>query len=110
VLFFLYCQFRDRRRKAESYRVLFHLEGHSIAVSLISIGLDESRKITILSRERLVSLSAGPNLPKYELHLGCENFGDFHVTGNLREIQWLCDELNEWTGREIQYKDYTPTA
>lgn len=97
--------------KTVSYRVLFEQEGHSIMVSLILIKSDDSEGSEIVSRERVVFLSAGPHLPKYQLNVSCEFSGEtFNVKGNRREIQWLCDELQEWSGCEIRYHDSTPTA
>ncbi|MBO3457664.1 serine/threonine protein kinase [Aetokthonos hydrillicola Thurmond2011] len=101
----------------EPYDVTFKLEGSLIYVDLFSIGsknLNRSKNLKlsrIFSQERLESLSAGPNLPKYQLNIDFRRRGrrgdGFYITGNRAEIQWLCDELNEWTGLEIEYKNST---
>ena len=92
----------QRLRKTDPYQVLFQLEGHSISVSLISSSANESRIINIISEGKLQALSAGSNLPKYQLNVSYYELRDaFHITGSRDEIQWLCDELNEWTGLEV---------
>jgi serine/threonine protein kinase len=85
------------------YNILFSSESDSIYVSL---GSSHSKDSVIFSKAKLRSISVGhDNMPTYRLNFCCDNADNsFYVTGNRKEIQWLCDELNEWTGLEISYR------
>ena len=99
-----------RSKNVALYQVLFEQEGHSISVSLIATNANESRLITFLSQGKLHSLSAGAHLPKYQLNVHLHGRSEaFCITGSRAEMQWLCDELNEWTGLEI-YRWAPPPA
>ena len=56
----------------------------------------------------LRAISAGPNTPKYQFNIYTnESKIPISIKGNRTEIQWICDEINEWTGLEIEYEDFT---
>ena len=56
----------------------------------------------------LRAISAGPNTPKYQFNIYTnESKIPISIKGNRAEIQWICDEINEWTGLEIEYEDFT---
>lgn len=80
----------------------FQQEGSSVVATL---NLLQSSKPVVICRKELKSISAGldSTVPKYRLNLSFQGSGNtIVVRGNRQEIQWLCDELSEWTGFEIQ--------
>ncbi len=71
---------------------------------------DQSKDAIEIPQMKLKTLRAGHNnLSEYRLSLYC-CLDFFYITGNRAEIQWLCDELSEWTGFEVQYENYTENA
>ncbi|WP_421655140.1 serine/threonine protein kinase [Leptothermofonsia sp. ETS-13] len=98
---------RSSKPYTPSYNLTLQHKGHSITVDVIANQSKEDMKIPQM---QLKTIHAGHNdVPKYRLSLNCcSDF--FYITGNRAEIQWLCDELNEWTGLEIQYENYTTYA
>jgi len=62
-------------------------------------------------QKKITSLAAGPcGVPRYQLELTSDLQGSFRITGTRQEIQWLCDELSEWSGLKVRYEDFTPAA
>lgn len=77
-----------------------------------SVVLRNSHQTKVLYQEKLRSISAGPySVPKYCINFDCQALNNMIcVTGNRAEIQWLCDELNEWSGLSIKYYDASLSA
>jgi serine/threonine protein kinase len=96
----------SKKRRSEFYNILFSLTDSSIFISL-----SDSKNSVIFLRLVLNSISVGySQVPKYSLNFNCyscNSTNSFHITGNRAEVQWLCDELNEWTGLEIRYLEPT---
>lgn len=82
--------------------VTFHRESGSV-ISTLSL-IKESQAIVIF-RGELKDISAGlETMPYYRLNLSFQGSSDtIMVKGNRKEIQWLCDELSEWTGIQVQH-------
>lgn len=90
-------------RFSSPYEITLQWKGNSIFVDVLSDSLKDSVKT---SQSELKTLYAGHNdVPQYRLVFNCSD-DSFYITGNRAEIQWLCDELNEWAGLEICYADY----
>lgn len=91
------------------YTLVFQFEGDAITLSVVS---NQGKQAKTLYRETLRSISAGPySLPKYCINFDCQLLNNaVHITGDRAEIQWLCDELNEWSGLSIQYRDSSISA
>ncbi|NJR40126.1 MAG: serine/threonine protein kinase [Leptolyngbyaceae cyanobacterium CSU_1_4] len=86
------------------YNITFSSENNSIHVSLNLSKLTDS---PVFSKVKLRSISVGhDNMPRYQLNFDFHGSGNnnFYIIGNRTEIQWLCDELNEWSGIEISYR------
>ncbi|MEM7064720.1 MAG: serine/threonine-protein kinase [Cyanobacteria bacterium P01_B01_bin.77] len=64
-------------------------------------------------QQQLIGISAGPY---DDTHYRMNFIGDrssaytIHLQGSHEEIQWLCHELNSWTGWEIGYHDSTQSS
>lgn len=58
-----------------------------------------------LYQKKLQAISARHGeIPKYQLKFQLANSSNtFHIIGDRLEVQWLCDELNEWAGLEIHH-------
>ncbi len=82
--------------------VTFHRESGSV-ISTLSL-IQNSRSVDIF-QGKLKGISAGlETVPQYRLNLSFQDASDMiAVTGKRQEIQWLCDELSEWTGFHIQH-------
>jgi len=98
---------KTRTKVNRSYKVTLQREHSSIAISVTETNENGSINIT---QTTLNGLYAGHNdVPRYRLSFSCSS-DSLYVTGNREEIQWLCDELNEWTGIEVQYSNYQTTS
>ncbi|MBW4581276.1 MAG: serine/threonine protein kinase [Tildeniella nuda ZEHNDER 1965/U140] len=82
--------------------VTFHRDSGSV-ISTLSL-IQNSRSVDIF-QGKLKGISAGlETMPRYRLNLSFQDASDtIAVTGNRHEIQWLCDELSEWTGLQAQH-------
>ncbi|MBW4696033.1 MAG: serine/threonine protein kinase [Lyngbya sp. HA4199-MV5] len=82
--------------------VTFHRDSGSV-VSTLSL-IQNSRSVNIF-QGKLKGISAGlETVPRYRLNLSFQDASDtILVTGKRQEIQWLCDELSEWTGIQAQH-------
>ena len=57
--------------------------------------------------KKVKEILAGPCAPSYKIKIAFYEDGAFEITGNQKEIQWLHDELIEWSGVPIKYKEFT---
>jgi len=106
-LLFLYLCFKgfiSSFNRPSFYRVVFHLEKNDTLLSLYS---SQSKISTVFYQKKLRTISAGPSdVPKYQFILSCDDWGDvLTIVGSRAEIQWLCDELDELTNFQIQYRE-----
>jgi serine/threonine protein kinase len=87
--------------------VTFNLESGSVISTLSMV---QNSQPTVIFQGNLKEISAGLEaIPTYRLNLNFQNASDtIVVTGKRQEIQWLCDELSEWTG--IQAKHWVPPS
>ncbi|HIK15718.1 MAG TPA: serine/threonine protein kinase [Leptolyngbyaceae cyanobacterium M33_DOE_097] len=78
---------------------------------LLNQATNRSDSHRFIFQKKITSLDAGPcGVPRYQLELNSGLQGSFRITGTRQEIQWLCDELSEWSGLRVQYEDFTPSA
>ena len=64
----------------------------------------KSNPIPTWSR-KLKQISAGPSTPQYQINLSFASVrSELKIRGNRKEVQWLCDELVDWTGLPISYR------
>lgn len=87
--------------------VTFHRESGSVIATL---RLTQSSQPLVIFRGELKNISAGSEtVPQYRLNLSFQVSSDMIIVrGKRQEIQWLCDELSEWTGFDVQH--WEPTS
>jgi serine/threonine protein kinase len=102
---------RSIKPHLSSYKLILQQKDGSIVVEVVpDRSSDQSKGAVEIPQMKLKTLRAGHNdVPRYRLSLNC-CLDFFYITGNRAEIQWLCDELSEWTGLEVQYENYTTNA
>ena len=90
--------------KIKSYRLEFMRLGNKIN---IAFGSADKPDRLFFSQEMLLSMSVAPHPPNHQLTINThpEN-ATINITGNRKEIQWLCVSLNEWTGRPVGIRNH----
>jgi serine/threonine protein kinase len=107
VLFLILFQALLPKKNSPPCKIILQWKGGSIYADVIP---DIFKNSDNFSQGKLKGLYAGHNdVPKYCLSLDCST-NSLYITGSRAEIQWLCDELNEWTGIEIRYRNYRSSA
>jgi len=100
-------QIRFHNRETQSNPALYYSETVYSPNQLTN----NSESHRFIFQKKLTSLAAGPYMiPKYQMKFSSSFNGSFCITGTRQEIQWLCDELSEWTELKVHYQDFTPTA
>ena len=82
--------------------VTFRRESGSVIATL---NLMQNSQPIVIFQGKLNGISAGLDTrPQYRLNLSFQETNDIIIVGGKRqEIQWLCDELSEWTGLQAQH-------
>jgi serine/threonine protein kinase len=100
--------FKTCQTYPSSYKLILKSDDGSITLNLFPILPDKALTSSSQCTGKLHHLYAGHgDIPMYCLGFYC---GDqsLHIQGSRSEIRCLCDELNEWTGLEVKYRDYSP--
>ena len=93
------------RQKIQFYNLQFKQSNGHIDVSLFG---DKIKKKYLVQRGVLQAVFAGPNMLNYQLNIYTnQSKTPIAIRGSRAEIQWICDEINEWAGLEIEYEDLT---
>jgi serine/threonine protein kinase len=92
------------------YKILLQRKDHATVVRLISMGTKEY--FVVFQDKELWQISAGfYDTSNYHLKISCRSSDEtFCINGDRAEIQWLCDELNEWAGLAIEIQRWQPPS
>ena len=107
-IYFLHLSFLNKKYTKGLYNLKLMTSGGRIMASLSWSG---KQKEPFFINQEMRSITAGPNTPKYQLNLYLKNLrSNVKIIGVRAEIQWICDEINEWNDLEITYEDSSPSG